>query len=252
MHEKEEIKMKKILFLSMLCAASSAFAAIDCATPPSCGDLGFTDASTSCSNYVKCPFDQTKVRCLPEIAKAGDILYSDGTTSYSKLSSKTAVGIVVDPGRRYAISLDTVKKAFGNDTKPTYMNLMPVNNLYDTIDVNTDGRSNTQALAPYSSSTEFAAAYYCKTYSKTGFPAGKWWLPSPREVTWIVPYYNAVTNGLKRVGGTTPIAPNSYLWTSSIGETATKGCFASPSSYWVRCDMGTQKDLRDVRCFVQF
>lgn len=245
--------MKKILFLSMLCTASSAFAAIDCATPPSCSNLGFTDASTSCSNYVKCPFDQTKVRCLPEIAKAGDILYSDGTTSYSKLSSKTAVGIVVDPGRRYAISLDEAQKAFGPGKLPTYMELMP-NNLRGSINVNADGRLNTYALAPYSSSAEFAAAYYCKTYSKAGFSAGSWWLPSPQEITRMAPYFNKIKNGLSRAGGTAFTFTNTIYeyWASSVGTDATLGCWATPDSPWIRCDTTKQTATLPVRCFVQF
>lgn len=243
--------MKKfILIAASLCLAAPALAAINCATLPTCASIGYSDASTSCSKYLPCPFDSTKVKCLPEIAKAGDILYSDGTTSYSKIASKTPVGIVVDPGRRYAITLDTVNKAFGNNTKPTYMNLMPSGNLYDTIDANTNGYANTYALR----TTEYPAANYCYNYSKSGFSSRRWWLPSPREVTRMTMYFNAIKNGLSRAGGSAFALENGsyYLWTSSIGESASLGCFASPSSPWVRCDIWSQTKLLPVRCFVQY
>ena len=242
--------MKKLIISCGLIALSMpvlAAESINCSSLPSCSSLGYTDSSTGCSEYIPCPFDKTKVKCIPQAPKAGDILYSDGTTSSTKLSSKTAVGVVVDPGRRYAISLKEAKKQFGNGTEPPSMELMPDNNLYGTNGTNADGRLNSYAL----SSSAYPAAKYCKDYSTAGYGAGKWWLPSPQELARASFYYSAVKTGLSRAGGTA-FSKDGYYWTSSVGEDATLGCMASVSNVWIRCDIKKQTTTYPVRCFVQF
>lgn len=245
--------MKKLIISCGLIALSMpvlAAESINCSSLPSCSSLGYTDSSTSCSEYIPCPFDKTKVKCIPQAPKAGDILYSDGTTSSTKLSSKTAVGVVVDPGRRYAISLKEAKKQFGKGTKPTDMELMPDNNLRGSNGTNADGRLNSKAL----SSSAYPAAKYCREYSTAGYGAGKWWLPSPHELSRIYPYFDAVETGLSRAGGTAFTFTNTVdqYWTSSVGEDATLGCWAAPSDVWIRCDITKQTTSLPTRCFVQF
>ena len=246
--------MKKLIISCGLIALSMpvlAAESINCSSLPSCSSLGYTDSSTSCSEYIPCPFDKTKVKCIPQAPKAGDILYSDGTTSSTKLSSKTAVGVVVDPGRRYAISLKEAKKQFGNGTKPIYMELMPDNNLYGANTTNADGRLNSKALS--NSTSTYPAAEYCEDYSTAGYGAGKWWLPSPQELARASFYFNAVKTGMSRAGGTAFTTTGGYYyWTSSVGEDATLGCWASVSSVWIRCDITKQTATYPVRCFVQF
>lgn len=92
---------RTILALTILTSASSAFAAIDCATLPSCASLGYSESAGSCKGkYLTCPFDSSKIACLDSPA-VGDLKYSlkssnhngwvlcDGTqystTTYSKL-----------------------------------------------------------------------------------------------------------------------------------------------------------------------
>ena len=58
--------MKKYLFLSLAMAvALPAYAALDCATPPTCDELGYTQTETDCTGKftLKCPFDETAVFC---------------------------------------------------------------------------------------------------------------------------------------------------------------------------------------------
>lgn len=68
--------MKKIVFLSVLLAAGTAQAAIDCAVLPSCDSLGYTDKVAYCPDqFLTCPFDNTKGLCILA-ARPGDVTYS--------------------------------------------------------------------------------------------------------------------------------------------------------------------------------
>ena len=58
--------MKKYLLLcTALTISSSAYAALDCATPPTCDELGYAQTETDCAGQfiLKCPFDETAVFC---------------------------------------------------------------------------------------------------------------------------------------------------------------------------------------------
>ncbi|MBE6443504.1 MAG: hypothetical protein E7020_02410 [Alphaproteobacteria bacterium] len=77
--------MKKYLLLcSALVVASSAYA-LDCATPPTCEDLGFTMSADECAGKftLKCPFDNTNVFCGMNI--------NDGTACQSKIGDMTVI-----------------------------------------------------------------------------------------------------------------------------------------------------------------
>lgn len=63
-------------FAIALVTASSAFAAIDCGTLPSCDDLGFNQTKAACPDkYQICPFDKNKVVCIDSPA-IGDVKHS--------------------------------------------------------------------------------------------------------------------------------------------------------------------------------
>lgn len=256
--------MKKTSLLigtALMFGAHAATAAEDyaCATPPTCAELGYNQYASSCTNSVKCPFDTNKVKCIPETLKVGHILYSDGTTSSIYNSSKTAVGVVVDIERRYAVSLDQVSKRFGPGNNVHDMPLMTSSTWSAEIAaINPDGRLNTHLLTTlYNNTKNYDAANYCKAYSKSGFSAGKWWLPSPYEITRIASansFYD-INAGLGKVSGATKLSSssnNGYYWSSSIGESADKGTTASFSSPWVRPDLYSQTTVKPIRCFVSF
>ena len=70
--------MKKYLLLcSALTVASSAYATLDCTTPPSCAELGYTMSTDDCAGKfaLKCPFDNTQLFCGGERYEVGQIKY---------------------------------------------------------------------------------------------------------------------------------------------------------------------------------
>ena len=71
--------MKKlILSCSLMALTLPAYAAdtINCATLPSCDDLGYTENADDCvGRKLLCPFDKTQAACL-EKPKVGDLKYS--------------------------------------------------------------------------------------------------------------------------------------------------------------------------------
>lgn len=69
--------MKKIfVIVVLLFSLSESWAAINCATPPTCESLGYEDEVNFCPNKaIKCPFDSAKGICVEE-AEPGDIKYS--------------------------------------------------------------------------------------------------------------------------------------------------------------------------------
>ena len=82
--------MKKYLLLSLAMAvALPAYAALDCATPPTCAELGYTQSETDCAGQfmLKCPFDETKVFCGGEDpeAKCAAEGYTKNTTGLTPL-----------------------------------------------------------------------------------------------------------------------------------------------------------------------
>ena len=68
-----------------LLASTSAYAAINCATPPTCAELGYTDTVANCSgDSIKCPFDTSVGKCLSAGAVVGQIGYFPYTVSDTK------------------------------------------------------------------------------------------------------------------------------------------------------------------------
>ena len=111
------IKNRMIMGVSLLMMTFSFTInanAQNCATLPSCDELGYTE--TSClGDSLKCPFDQTKLFC-GEKCKAGDIYYSDNTCSEDYNSSKTVVGVVggVVAGKGVIVDIVDIASAFTN------------------------------------------------------------------------------------------------------------------------------------------
>ncbi len=73
--------MNKLLALAVAAATAAsadAFAAeTTCTAAPSCSELGYNEIAVDCrGKYIKCPFDTTKVSCLTEAPRIGDLKYS--------------------------------------------------------------------------------------------------------------------------------------------------------------------------------
>ena len=96
--EKRRKAMRKYLLLvgaALLGLSGSAYAAINCATPPTCSALGYTDNSSKCpDNNVKCPMDTSKVKCLRPYGGFGKCYYADGHVGACK-KDDDLVGMVM-------------------------------------------------------------------------------------------------------------------------------------------------------------
>ncbi len=131
--------MKKYAIITSLLTivAVPAYAAIDCAVPPTCSDLGYVDTkssckgkflpcpldstkntgicvpsyscadlgykhtSSNCSTYIACPFDSSSVRCMETNTLGCDLeslRYYNGTKCTSTYVSGTTQGIYVGNG----------------------------------------------------------------------------------------------------------------------------------------------------------
>ena len=67
-----------------LLTATSVYA-LDCATPPTCAELGYTDTVANCSgDSIKCPFDTSVGKCLSAGSVVGQIGYFPYTVNDSK------------------------------------------------------------------------------------------------------------------------------------------------------------------------
>ena len=107
--------MRKYLLLAgaaLIGLGGSAYAALDCNTPPTCDELGYAYPSHWCENQavLKCPFDQTKVFCgkpkdpdAPITCEVGSILFND-FKCYDKAPTDLSevLGVVFDPVKRLA------------------------------------------------------------------------------------------------------------------------------------------------------
>ena len=74
--------MKRYLLLAgvgFCCVSGAALAAFDCATPPSCDELGYAYEEIDCDGQttLKCPFDDAKVYC-PNPTSPAERCQADG------------------------------------------------------------------------------------------------------------------------------------------------------------------------------
>ena len=217
--------MRKYLLLAgaaLIGLGGSAYAAIDCAVPPTCEELGFAYSSAKCDGQstLKCPFDQTKVFCgepaaLVVTCTVGAILYDDLKCYDEAPEGKTAVAIVFDTSKKLAIALDQQSNiqwgGYGTDISGLY-NCTGTN--YATC--GTAGKDNTQKIvSALGQSLSYAApSCYLKSSYSGGLPLGSWFLPSAMELTTLWDNKDAVNTSLKTIGGTT-ISTSGYYWSST-------------------------------------
>ena len=251
--------MKKYLLLcSALVVASSVQAAdINCATLPTCSELGFTMSADDCAGQftLKCPFDSSLLFCEKEkIATIecmmGSVLYDDLQCYSSTPSNRTAVAVVFDPTNRLAIGLNDApsRLPWSRETR----DISELTNCEITNEVVTSaetGYYNTTTLSRYGdvyTSSNYAPGY-CLNSKDGGFLAGRWWLPSGKE--WMASIYinkTAINAGLEKAGGTA--LTESDYWTSTENGSTTAwtlaidrgvpGPYNKTGSYFVRCGMG--------------
>ena len=218
-----------------------------------CAALGFTKSASNCEgDIIRCPFDTSKVFCKEKevyVMEAGDILYSDGTTSDSVIASKTPVGIVayVNDSTRFAVALtesnqDQAWGGYGYNV--SCLDDMDRNEA--SADMN--GRVNTQCLV--SDSQTHPAANYCNTFSavSSGKGSSGWYLPAAGELKAMSYSYGAINLGLQKLSKT-QISSN-YYWSSSE--------FNGYYAWYVRPSDGSMSNYggrysgMPVRCVIAF
>ena len=190
-------------------------AAINCAVPPTCEELGYTVNISECASptVLKCPFDETKAYCSRR-CEPGSILYSDGKCYYQAPSGKTVVGVVFDAENRLAVSLSASKQmawgGYGTD-------IAALDNCTNTYTAKTscgvDGKANTIAIvSALGSGTDYAAGY-CNSLTEGGKSTGVWFLPSLRELYMLYANKTIVNEGITAAGGAT--ITSGYHWSST-------------------------------------
>ena len=214
--------MKKYLLLAgaaLIGLGGSAYAAIDCAVPPTCEELGYAYSSTECTGQstLKCPFDQTKVFCGAPSSSVtctvGAVLYNDLKCYDEKPDDKIAIAVVFDTSKKLAIALDQRNSiqwgGYGTDIS-TLTNCTTSN--YTTCD--TDGKANTQKIVSALGQNSSYAAPSCYMKTTGSLPNGYWFLPSVSELKTLYANKTAVNTGLRKAGGAT-IPTSGYYWSST-------------------------------------
>jgi len=219
----EYLESKKILAMlwgvSLTMSSGTALAAC---VPGDCIGLGYTKSEASCEgDIIRCPFDTSKVFCKEKevyVMEAGDILYSDKTTThYYTDSSKTPIGVVVDPNRRLAMALTcSLKQWASKGNNNTNITGIPDKKPEDTkTDFN--GKSYTKIIVDNCGSA-CPAAFYAYNYTTAGTSRGDWFLPSGGQLWLLDQNKEKIKMGLAKVGGQLPYGNEVYTYIESSNE----------------------------------
>ena len=218
--------MRKYLLLTgaaLIGFSGAAYAAIDCAVPPTCDELGYAYTADDCTGQstLKCPFDQTKLYCTEPGGKqatavtctVGAILYDDLKCYDEAPSGKTAIGVVFDHNKKLAIALDHKNyiKWGVSGIDISGLDICSPSN-YSTC--GTDGKDNTQKIVSASGTGSDYAAGYCYNKTDGGLAKDSWFLPSMSELKTLYANKTAVNAGLTKAGGTA-LPGQYYYWSST-------------------------------------
>ena len=217
--------MRKYLLLAgaaLIGLGGSAYAAINCAVPPTCEELGYAYSADWCKDQavLKCPFDQTKVFCsepkdpyVPITCTVGAILYNDLKCYDGKPSGKTAIGVVFDHNKKLAIAMD--HKNYipwgGSGTDISGLDNCTTSNF---ATCGTDGKNNTQKIVSALGTGSDYAAGYCYNKTDGGQAKGSWFLPSFVDLKLVFNNKTTINTAMTAAGGTT-IPTSGYYWSST-------------------------------------
>ena len=244
--------MKKYLLLcTALTVASSAYADVNCVTPPSCEELGFVMTEIDCEGQfsLKCPFDDNLLFCEKEMSncKVGSILYNDLKCYDTAPSDKTAIAAVFDTTNRLAIGLNNASSVMlWSSIAEDISGLTSHTSSTIVLTETTTGKQNTDtivALGGYYASSSYAPGY-CYNLTTGGQAKGSWFLPNLKELKAIYDNKTIINTALKNAGGTA--LTNSYYLSSTeyLSDKAWKlymidgglgYAIKTLDSYYVRC-----------------
>ena len=226
--------MRKYLLLAgaaLIGLGGSAYAAIDCAVPPTCDELGYVMNPDECltDDVLTCPFDDGKVFCFrkgrPQPGESnceiGSVLYSDMQCYDAHPGGDVIpIGVVFDASRRLAI---TPAQIAGLKWSLNYVDIAELDDCtetnYNFCEI--DGKSNTQKIVAQlgSDKTNYAAGY-CYNLTAGDMPKGSWFLPSMSELKTLYNNRNAVNTTLQTLGGATISTSGSYWSSNEVSESS--------------------------------
>ena len=256
--EKRRRAMKKYLLLTgaaLIGLSGSAYAAINCAVPPTCDELGYAYTADQCEDQamLKCPSDITKVFCrtpkslyIPVTCTVGAILYDDLKCYDNIPSDKTAIGIVSDASKKQAIALNDIKLKWSNKTTDITALSNCTSSNYTTCNIN--GKDNTKKIVSALETGSDYAAGYCYNKTDGGVAKGTWFLPSASELHPINDNKFILSSSLK-AAGRQELSRDDYYWSSNEN--------ASNSALIVEMDGGYTTGIdktssRYVRCIIAY
>ena len=246
--------MKKYIALFVLLAAP-AIAAVDCQQLPDCEAYGYTCSADDCSGLktLSCPFDESKKICWPEAkeCEVGSLLFDD-LKCYDAACGREPIAIVVNTDERVALQLATpVSKVWSPlivDVNGADDNCTNVEDAKTTC--RTDGKLNTKEIMEFAKANpdhSFPAVEYCYTLTFGNQPEGSWYLPSLKELFYVVDNYPMIANMFTLRG--LDMKSGSWMWTSveTNGEYSHWGIYSTgytrnnnssskrSNSWWVHC-----------------
>ena len=219
--------MRKYLLLTgaaLIGLGGSAYAAIDCAVPPTCDELGYVMNPDECAtdDVLKCPFDDGKVFCFRKgppgeagVCKVGSVLYNDLKCYDTPPADKTAIAVVFDALNQLAISIVQYSNSFWGPWGTDIASLVNCGK-YEYGSCGTNGKNNTQKIVE-ELGVDSTAAGMCYQSRIGGLAEGSWFLPSAKELITLISAREVVNTALNTIGGTTVFGNRNvhYYWSST-------------------------------------
>ena len=129
--------MRKYLLLAGIgfcCVSSAALAAIDCATPPSCAEMGYTMTADDCDgkDTLKCPFNLSEVFCNDPWTPASRCI----AAGYDRTSGTCVAGKTKEPcphdGSYFMCTGEEISPGPVGPVQPTERTCKEINSNYFT------------------------------------------------------------------------------------------------------------------------
>lgn len=210
----------KFIFLTVICLfLNSPAQSAECTSQPSCSQLGYSKTLSECSGRasLQCPFDSSLYFCS-DIAKIGDIYYTDGTISSEVISGKTPMGIVyrVDGIHGDIINIEPIDASFSL----VYTNVSCLTDYKENTAARADlnGFANTNCIATTKTLSDYPAFEHCYQLSLRNDDNHKWYLPTIGEFEFhIGPAISKINSALSKLGKE-PYKWNTQFWSSTEGS----------------------------------
>ena len=225
----------------------------ECTPTPDCASIGYT-ASSCDGGFVRCPFDTSKLFCMPCDTKykytcsGNNIIGGVGTSCNGKYIScecsnggvftngecpqSCTVGMIYYSDKSCSSAYNSSKTAIGVVVKENELVMSKksssdmtwgtygtdvrgvTNTSTSTAQTDMNGKSNTLAIIAGDSGA--VAAKYCNSYKTTGTSAGDWYLPAAGELySYVYGNYSTINATMTTLGW---LWGNFYLWSSSEND----------------------------------